>query len=133
MLRRSVTQEGKDWDRLSPCLLFAYREVPQASTGFSPFELLYGRAARGPLDVIKTAWEAHERSNESVVSYVLSIQEKLANMVELVKGNMEKAQETQKRWYDLNARDRSFEVGEKILVQRLLISSWHSGRGPTRW
>ena len=29
---------------------------------------------------------------------------------------MEKAQETQKRWYDLNARDRTFEVGEKILV-----------------
>lgn len=37
-------------------------------------------------------------------------------MVELVKDNMEKAQETQKRWYDLNARERSFEVGEKILV-----------------
>ena len=51
-----------------------------------------------------------------MVSYVLSIQEKLANMVELVKDNMEKAQETQKRWYDLNARERSFEVGEKILV-----------------
>ena len=59
------------------------------------------------------AWEVDEWS---AVSYVLSIQEKLANMVELVKGNMEKAQETQKRWYDLNARDRSFEVGEKILV-----------------
>ena len=40
MLRRTVTQEGKDWDRLFPYLLFAYREVPQASTGFSPFELL---------------------------------------------------------------------------------------------
>ena len=116
MLRRTVTQEGKDWDRLLPYLLFAYREVPQASTGFSPFELLYGRAVCGPLDVSKAAWEADEWSNESVVSYVLSIQEKLANMVELVKDNMEKAQETQKRQYDLNARERSFEVGEKILV-----------------
>ena len=57
------------------------------------------------------AWEADERSNESVVSYVLSFQEKLANMMELVKDNMEKAQETRKRWYDLNARERSFEVG----------------------
>ena len=77
MLRRTVTQEGKDWDRQLPYLLFAYREVPQASTGFSPFELLYGRAVCGPLDVIKTAWEADELS---AVSYVLSIQEKLANM-----------------------------------------------------
>lgn len=37
MLRRTADEEGKDWDRLIPYLLFAYREVPQASTGFSPF------------------------------------------------------------------------------------------------
>ena len=40
MLRRFVSQTGKDWDEWLPYLLFAYREVPQASTGFSPFELL---------------------------------------------------------------------------------------------
>jgi len=28
-------------------ILFAVREVPQASTGFSPFELLFGRWPRG--------------------------------------------------------------------------------------
>ena len=43
MLRRVVSTDGKDWDKLIPYLLFAYREVPQASTGFAPFELLYGR------------------------------------------------------------------------------------------
>ena len=91
------------------------------STGFSPFKLLYGRAVRGPLDVIKASWEADEKSDESVVSYVLSIQERLVKMAELVKDNMEKAQETQKKWYDLNARERSFEVGEKVLV--LLLTS----------
>ena len=42
MLRKAANEEGKDWDRLLPYLLFAYREVPQASTGYSPFELLYG-------------------------------------------------------------------------------------------
>eukprot|EP00731_Ephydatia_muelleri_P005837 Em0003g85a len=116
MLRRTVTEEGKDWDRLLPYLLFAYREVPQASTGFSPFELLYGRAVRGPLDVIKATWKADDRSNESVVSYVLCIQDRLTKMAELVKDNLEKAQETQKKWYDLNAREHSFELREKVLV-----------------
>ena len=123
MLQRTVTEEGIDWDKLIPYLLFAYHEVPQASTGFSPFELLYGRAVRGPLDVIKATWEADEKSDESVVSYVLSIQERLTKLAELVKDNMEKAQETQKKWYYLNARERSFEVGEKVLV--LLPTSTH--------
>ena len=57
MLRKTAVEEGKDWDRLLPYVLFAYREVPQSSTGFSPFELLYGRAPRGPLDVLKETWE----------------------------------------------------------------------------
>ena len=93
MLRRTVTEERKDCNKHLPYLLFAYHEVPYASTGFSPFELLYGRAVRGPLDVINATWEADEKSDESVVSYVLSIQERLTKMAELVKDNMEKASE----------------------------------------
>ena len=47
MLRRTTTDEGRDWDKVIPYLLFAHQEVPQESTGFLPFELLYGRAIRG--------------------------------------------------------------------------------------
>ncbi len=43
-----INQNGSDWDELLPYVLYAYREVPQASTGFSPFELIYGRDLRGP-------------------------------------------------------------------------------------
>lgn len=94
MLRKVV---AKDWDKLLPYLLFAYREMPQASTGFSPFELLYGRAVQGPLDVIRETWEADERSDDSVVSYLLATQEKLWDMAEIVEENLTKAQSKQKR------------------------------------
>jgi len=43
MLPKSGTDRGNKWDKKIPYLLFAYQEVPQVSTGFSPFELLYGR------------------------------------------------------------------------------------------
>ena len=84
----------------------AYREVSQASTGFSPFELLYGRPVRGPLDVLQEPWEAKTSSSESVVSYVLTIREKLANMTELVQQNLADAARKQKIWYDQHARER---------------------------
>ncbi|KAL5484320.1 hypothetical protein EMCRGX_G020794 [Ephydatia muelleri] len=51
MLRKSGTDGGKEWDKKIPYLLFAYREVPQASTGFSPFELLYGRDVNYLIDM----------------------------------------------------------------------------------
>ena len=68
MLRKTA-EEGKDWDRLIPYLFFTYREVLQASTGFSPFELLYEWQIRRPLDIIKETWEASHKSSGSVVSY----------------------------------------------------------------
>ena len=41
MIRRLITGEGQEWRKFLPYILFAYREVPQASTGLSSFELLY--------------------------------------------------------------------------------------------
>jgi len=73
MLRKAATNEGCDWDKMIPFLLFAYREVPQSSTRFSPFELLYGRPVRGPLGTLRESWGTNSKSKECVVSYVLSI------------------------------------------------------------
>ena len=58
MLQKVVAKEGKDWNKLLQHLLFTYREVHQALTGFSPFKLLYGRAVQGPLDVIRETYKA---------------------------------------------------------------------------
>ncbi|KYO44554.1 hypothetical protein Y1Q_0016704 [Alligator mississippiensis] len=42
MLKAYVDSNPNDWDEKLPHLLFAYREVPQESTGFSRFELMFG-------------------------------------------------------------------------------------------
>ena len=52
MLKMICAENPKDWDRYIPALLFAYREAPQESLGFSPFELLYGRTVRGPMAIL---------------------------------------------------------------------------------
>ena len=116
MIRKTANAEGKDWDVLLPYLLFAYREVPRASTGFSPFELLYGRPVRGPLDVLKETWEASAKNSESIVLYVLLRQERLSKFRDLVRTNLEQAQANQKRWYNQHARDRNFQTGDQVLV-----------------
>ena len=93
MLRR-MAQYGKDWDKLVSFVLFAYREVPQASTGFSPFELMFGMMVRG-LYVLKDSWESGKSANESVVSYVVNIREKLVAMMDLVLENVSQAKHRQ--------------------------------------
>ena len=80
-----------------PCVLFAYREVPQASTGFSPFELIYGHNVRGPMEVLKEAWESAESQDTSVITHIIQIREQLQEMMGVVQQNMVKAQADQKR------------------------------------
>ena len=46
MLRKFCTESNPNWDEGVDYLLFAIREAPQESTGFSPFEMLYGRNLR---------------------------------------------------------------------------------------
>ena len=117
MLKKAAVEEGKDWDKLIPYLLFAYREVPQESSGFSPFELLYGREVRGPLDILRESWtEDNSEVSHSILSYVLLMRERLEKMSTLVQANLEEARTRQKYWYDKNARKREFQAGDQVLI-----------------
>ena len=48
MLKKVIIQEPKSWDKLLPLALFAFHEVPQKATGFSPFELVLGKDILDP-------------------------------------------------------------------------------------
>uniref|UniRef100_A0A9J8BJ87 Gypsy retrotransposon integrase-like protein 1 n=1 Tax=Cyprinus carpio carpio TaxID=630221 RepID=A0A9J8BJ87_CYPCA len=130
MLRKFVSDSGADWDQWLPYLLFAYREVPQASTGYSPFELLYGREVRGPLDVLHESWEGDASQQQTnIVSYVLKMREKLDQLSTLAHDNQIRSQSRQKTWYDRNARLRTFQPGQKVLLllpssESSLLAKW---------
>ena len=53
MLRRLCHEQPRQWHRFINPLLFTYREARQEATGFSPFELLYGRTVGGPVQILK--------------------------------------------------------------------------------
>ncbi len=50
LLRVYVTKEA-DWERYLPLVLYAYRTAVHASTGISPFMLMFGRQPRS-LDLL---------------------------------------------------------------------------------
>lgn len=58
-------------------MLFAVWEVPQAFTGFSPLELLFGRILQGVLDPIKENWREHPSLAKDEILYFLDLRAKL--------------------------------------------------------
>ncbi|KAJ8376080.1 hypothetical protein SKAU_G00066600 [Synaphobranchus kaupii] len=95
MLKKTMEADGRNWDQLLPFVLFAIREVPQASTGFSPFELLYGRRPRGLLDLAKEAWEQQPSPHQTLVEHVEEVQERMATIWPMVREHMAEAQTAQ--------------------------------------
>ncbi|XP_062585038.1 uncharacterized protein LOC134246689 [Saccostrea cucullata] len=116
MLKAYAVVEPLKWDVHLPYVLFAYRDVPNETTGFTPFELLYARHVRGPLDILKEQWEEPTEEQASVLSYLIETRERMETVRKLVTEVESQAKKKQKRYYDKNARSRNFEVGQKVLV-----------------
>ncbi|XP_053872984.1 uncharacterized protein LOC128831041, partial [Malaclemys terrapin pileata] len=121
MLRRFPPEDLRQWDQLLPPLLLAIREVPQASTKFSPFELLYGRRPRGLLDLMRETWEQAPSPAQGLLQYVPQLQERLRQAGDLARENLKAAQDTQAQTYNRGAQTRDFQPGDRVLL--LLPSS----------
>lgn len=117
MLKRMCTERPRDWDRYLPALLFAYWEVPQASTGFAPFELLYGRAVRGPMRILKELWTGPGEEEEyTTYQYIFDLRNKLEDTCRLAQEKLAEAGESYRRHYDKKTKPRKLNVGDKALL-----------------
>ncbi len=137
MIRKFVHEDAKNWDKWLEPLLFAVREVPQASTGFSPFELLYGRQPRGVLDVLRETWEEGPSESKNEIQHVLDLRTKLHTLGQLSMENLLQAQDKQSRLYNRGARLRNFTPGDKVLVllptsSSKLLAKWQGPFEVTR-
>ena len=87
MLKKVCDDHPKEWHSYLPLVLFAYREVKQDSTGFSPFELVYGRTPRGPADIFKdqilelksNKFDAHDLVRQTREKNIYSVQQAQEN------------------------------------------------------
>ena len=56
MLSHVVREYGRHWHKYVPMMVCTLREVPNTTTGVSPYLLVYGRVPRGPLAILKETW-----------------------------------------------------------------------------
>ena len=118
MLKKMAEERPTDWDRYIDALLFAYREAPHDSTGFSPFELLYGREVRGPLMILRELWtnEDTDPETKTTYQYVMDLREKLENTCQLVQEQLKKSHSLYREQYNKKAKSRSFKIGDEVLL-----------------
>lgn len=89
LLRKLALNDEGNWDLHLPKALLAYRTAVHNSTMYSPFELVYGRKAKLPLDFLVEK----SPTRTSIPEFVQQQQEELKKAAELIRELQEKQQD----------------------------------------
>ncbi|WVZ51917.1 hypothetical protein U9M48_003017, partial [Paspalum notatum var. saurae] len=108
MLRACALTYSTKWDECLPLAEFAYNNSYQKSLEMAPFEALYGRRCRTPLN-----WsEPGER-----VTFGPDLVTQAEEQVKLIHSNLKRAQSRQKSYSDKRRRPLVFEVDDHVYLR----------------
>lgn len=115
MLKKLVKKGGHDWDELLGPVLLAYRATPHASSGMSPFYLLYGRNPQLPSQLDFQVPVTRYPVMETEYGQQLAKELKQARIV--AKQNIGKKQKEQKTYYDQKSKEIELQVGDLVMLK----------------
>jgi hypothetical protein len=107
MLRACVLSSRGSWESWLPLADFSYNNSYQESIKMAPFEALYDRKCRTPLNWVKTGERRY---------YGVDFIEEAENKVHIIQQNMKMAQSRQKSYAD-RRRPLVFEVGDYVYLK----------------
>ena len=112
-LAKQVNDECNNWDTLIPGVLLAYHASEHASTKISPFEVMYGRKARLPIDL--------NEGDVSNVEFQPEVMDSLQTQREAIKKkvsmNIHAAQSRQKAAYDKRHTSKDPPIGALVYIK----------------
>jgi hypothetical protein len=116
MLRACVISFGKKWEESLPYAKFSYNNSYQASLKMAPFEVLYGRKCRTPLN-----WS--ETGERSLVGpdIIQQAEEQVHNGSE----HLKTAQSRQKSNYDRKHQEMVYQPGEQAYLRVTPLKGTH--------
>ena len=97
------------WKDFLPTVEMVVNSLPNRSTGYSPFFLMYGYHPVLPIELLK----GDESTNVETLSQVL---ERAQEVWRNARVQMEKVVVAQKKYYDQKHRDVQFVVGDSVLL-----------------
>src|SRR3954469_17310212 len=108
MLRACVISFGKNWEKSLPFSEFSYNNSFQSSLNMAPFELLYGRRCRTPLNWSKTGERLFFGPD-----MIMEAEEQ----VRIFRDQLKAAQSHQKSYYDRRHRQESYNLDKKAYLR----------------
>ena len=125
MLGTLESSQKKDWKKYVPSLVYAYNCTTHETTKVSPFELMFGRRPKLPIDATFETGSECRTSTKDTKEYLDDLKQRIRATQEIVMKHTEKAQMKQKGQFDKKAKASKITVGDRVLVKILAFEGKH--------
>uniref|UniRef100_A0A8C6WVQ7 Gypsy retrotransposon integrase-like protein 1 n=1 Tax=Neogobius melanostomus TaxID=47308 RepID=A0A8C6WVQ7_9GOBI len=124
MLGTLKDKEKSRWREYVRPLTHAYNCTRSDVTGFSPYELMFGRQPRLPIDI---AFGLPVKNNPGMShsQYVRNLKTYLKESYQLASANAKKIADKNKRRFDMRVRESTLDIGDRVLVRNLRFRGKH--------
>jgi hypothetical protein len=126
-----VDDNQTNWPKLLPSVMMAFRSTPATeSTGFSPFQLVFGKEMLLPVDLDLLPKPSLPRHTKEFFDDLLS-QLKISR--DIAKKNMQTMKEKTKIRFDKNAKAPDFQVNDKVILRQNAVKPGLSHKLCPKW
>ncbi|KAJ8937745.1 hypothetical protein NQ318_009155 [Aromia moschata] len=108
-----VSDHQRDWDQFLHLFLLAYRSSIHETTGQTPASIVMGRELRLPCDLKFGCTPGDDVTGED---YVSTLRQRMDDIHERVRSNIQGASDRMKETYDINANDGRYQPGNQVCL-----------------
>jgi len=102
----------KKWPEHIAALVAHYNATPHATTGYSPFHLVFGREPKLPQDPIVSS-----STEETIDDWMSELREIQETVGKIAKETENKQKEMTRKQRDIKAKDIDWTVGQEVLLK----------------
>ena len=122
IISKLIADSPSSWHKILPFALWSIRTAINETLGISPHQAVFGQPAIGPLQLVCDHWTGRKPLPldlaQSPVQYLEQLEQKLQIAADYATEHAAREQSRYTHNYNLRSRDKSFEVGERVIYLR---------------
>lgn len=109
-LRSYINENSHTWDLYLNTAMLAYNSNVHSTTGFAPFELIFGHKPYIPKSI-------DTLENNTYTDYVRALNHRLYYSRQKALQNIQQSKERSKHYYDSHSRPITYNVGDMVYIR----------------
>lgn len=111
-LKHYINDKQSDWDEFIPFAIFAYNSHVHKSTGYTPYEVLFGNKPYLPSSITQ-----EPQFSYSYDDYIINLKQKLNITQKIARENLIENKHKSKSYHDHKIKQHAYVVGDLVVIQ----------------